>query len=128
MSTIIYDARRLKAYGRLQELAACVGRDEVFVRELWKALVEDDELMKEFAWFLDHHSLLDEMKCCGYGLTDLYVWLIERFNLMMDYGKNGQECNKDALVLDAFMMMSELKKNPEEYVRRLSRGEHMDRM
>ena len=127
MGTIIYDARRLKAYGRLEELAALVGRDESYVKELWMGLVEDDELMKEFAYFLDNYTLLDEMKCCGYGLTDIYVWLIERFNLMMDYGKNGQECNKDALVLDTFLTMAEMKKNPEEYVRRLERGEHMDR-
>ena len=40
MGTIIYDARRLKAYERLNELARCVGRDESYVKELWKAFLK----------------------------------------------------------------------------------------
>ena len=128
MGTIILDARKIKAYERLCELAEYVGREAGFVEELWKALLEDDELMKEFVYYLDHHALLDEMKCSGYGIMDIYVWMIERFNLMMDYGKNGQECNKDALVLDAFLKMAQMKKDPDAWVKRLGRGEHMDRL
>ena len=128
MGTIILDARRIKAYERLRELAECVGRDETFVEKLWKFLVEDDAFMKEFVYYLDHHALLDEMKCCGYGIMDIYVWMIEHFNLMMDYGKNGQECNKDALVLDAFLELARMKKDPDVWVKRLGQGEHMDRL
>ena len=94
MNTIIYDARRVKALGRLQELAAYTGREEAFVESLWKELVADGDFMKEFVYYLDNHTFLDELKCEGYGLTDLYVWMLERYNLMQDYGKNGPDCDK----------------------------------
>lgn len=126
MNTIIYDARRIKAYEKLQELGTYTGKAGSFIEELWKALLSDGDLMKEFIYYLDHHTLLDEMKCQGYGLTDLYVWLLERYNLMQDYGKNGSECNKEALVLDTFWAMAEMKKDPETYIRRLNEGLGMD--
>lgn len=126
MSAIIYDARRVKAYERLQELKAYTGKKQEYVDALWRELVADGELMKEFTYYLDHHTLLDEVKCEGYGLTDLYMWLIGHFNLMQDYGKNGPDCDKEELILEAFTMMSEMKRNPQEYVKRLNSGLGMD--
>lgn len=127
MNTIIYDARRIKAYEKIQELGVYASKDEMFIEQLWKELVSDGDLMKEFTYYLDHHALLDEMKCEGYALTDLYVWLLQRYNLMQDYGKNNADCNKEALVLDTFGMMAAMKKNPQEYVKRLNSGLGMDR-
>ena len=89
-------------------------------------MVADGELMQEFAYYVDNQTLLDQIKCEGYGLTDLYVWQVERYNLMQDYGKNGAECNKVAMVLDSLYMMAQMKKNPEEYVKRLNSGLGMD--
>lgn len=128
MNTIIYDARRIKAYEKIKELGVCAGKDERFIEQLWRELVSDGALMKEFTYYLDHHGLLDEMKCEGYALTDLYVWLLQRYNLMQDYGKNNADCNKEALVLDTFVMMAEMKKNPQEYIKRLNNDLGMDKL
>lgn len=127
MSAILYDARRIKAYERMQELGASTGKTQEYIDELWRELISDGGLMKEFTYYLDNHMLLDELKCEGYGLTDLYVWLLQRYNLIQDYGKNNEDCNKDALVLDAFSMMAAMKRNPAEYIRRLNGGLGMDR-
>lgn len=128
MNTIIYDARRIRAYERIQELGRYTGRDAEFIEKLWKALVSDGALMKEFVYYLDNHTLLDELKCRGYGLTDLYVWLLERYNLMQDYGKNTAACNKEAMVLDTFWMMAQMQKDPDTYIKRLNGGLGMDWM
>lgn len=126
MGAIIYDARRIKAYERIRELGEYAGKDQTVIDALWKELVLDGELMKEFIYYLDYHTFLDEVKCRGNGLTDLYVWLLKRYNLMQDSGKNGADCNKEALVLDAFSMMVDMKKNPEAYTKRLNDGLGMD--
>ena len=120
MGTIIYDARRVKGYEYLKELCAYANRDETFQENLWKELAVDGDLMKEFAHYADHQTILDEMKCEGYTLTALYVWQIEHHNLMQDYGKNGADCNKVAMILDSLYMMAQLKKNPEDYLKRLN--------
>ena len=127
MGTIIYDARKIKAYEDIRALGEYAGKEEEYIDELWKGLLFDAELMKEFMYYLDHHALLDEVRCEGYGLTDLYVWNISKYNLYRDLGKNPVECNKEAMVLDSFMSMIEMKKNPEEYCKWLSQDNGMDR-
>lgn len=128
MSAIIYDARKIKAYENLRALGEFAQKNQDYIDKLWNGLLLDPELMNEFMYYLDHHTLLDEMKCHGYGLTDLYVWNIGQYNLYQDLGKNPLECNKEGMVLDSFMNMLEMKKNPEEYLKRLSTDNGMDRI
>ncbi|MBR5421174.1 MAG: hypothetical protein IK115_08520 [Lachnospiraceae bacterium] len=123
---IIFDARRVKAYERLKELAALCGRDEAYREELWEELLKDAGLMGAFMYYLDEKSLYDGVSCEGYGLTDVYFYQLRRFDVSKDIGKNSPECAKDALVLDSFLFMARMKREPEKYVRLLDSGPGMD--
>ena len=127
MNGIIYDARRIKAYEGMQELARYAGKSEEFVAKLWESLILDKDMMKEWMYYLDHHILLDEVVCEGYSLTDLYVWQMKHYNLVQDIGKNTPDCNKEAMVLDAFAAMFCMKKDPALYRKRLENDAGMDR-
>lgn len=128
MSGILYDARKIKAYDGLVQLGEYAGKSKEFVESLWVELILDEELMKEFMYYLDHHTLMDEAKCRGYALTDLYVWQMDRYNLIREIGKNTSGCNKEAMVLNAFRTMIDMKKDPDTYVERLTRGTGMDEL
>ncbi|MBP5608102.1 MAG: hypothetical protein J6X66_07530 [Lachnospiraceae bacterium] len=128
MSMIILDARRIKAYEYLKILGEAAGKEEEFLEELWGELYTDDELMGEFMYYLDHHSLFGAIECSGYSLTDLYFYLMRLYELGQDIGKNYADCNKETLVLDCFHMMSQMKKDPAPYIRKLERGLGMDRV
>ena len=84
--------------------------------------------MKEFMYYLDHHTFCDEDVCNGYSLSDLYVWQMDRYNLIRDIGKNTVCCNKEAMVLNTFQTMLNLKKDPVTWVRRISAGEGMEQL
>lgn len=122
MGGIIYDARRIKAYEYLQELGKLTGKSQDFIDELWRMILQNGDLMEEYMYYIDHHTFLDEIKIEGYGMSDIYMWLIRRFNLMIDYGKNEADCNKEALVLDTFWHMGQMKVYPVEYRKRLEDG------
>lgn len=128
MSGILYDARMVKAYEGMVQLGEYAGKSDGFIESLWGDLLSDEELMKEFMYYLDHHTLLDEAKCRGYGLTDLYVWQMDRYNLIREIGKNTAGCNKEAMVLNAFRTMIDMKRDPDTYMERLTRGTGMDQM
>lgn len=127
-NTIIIGTGMLKTYECLQELVAYADKDDAYINELWQGLLQDEALMKEFQYYLEKHTLLDAYKCEGYGLTDIYVWEMSRYNLYHDIGKNTDGCDKDALVLETFYDMVELKKNPKAYIRRLTEDPGMDKM
>ncbi|MCM1327616.1 MAG: hypothetical protein NC094_10600 [Bacteroidales bacterium] len=125
---IVYDARRVKAYEGLCALGEYAGKDLNWLDELWTELVSDSNLMKEFMYYLDHHTFLDEIKCRGYGLTDLYVWQMDRYNLIRDIGKNTSACNKETMVLNTFRTMLDMQKEPEIYLKKLTAGIGMDQL
>lgn len=127
MNGVIYDARRIKAYEGMKKLGSYAGKSEEFISKLWEALVLDEGMMKEWMYYLDHHTLLDEVVCEGYSLADIYVWQMKHYNLVQDIGKNTADCNKEALVLDTFAAMLFMKKEPELYKKRLEEGRGMDR-
>ena len=128
MNGIVYDARKVKAYEGLLALGEYAGKDGKWLEELWEGLVFDEALMKEFMYYLDYHTFCDEDMCRGYGLSDLYVWQMDRYNLIRDIGKNTSACNKEAMVLNTFRTMLQMKKDPDNYVRRLTTGEGMDQL
>lgn len=128
MNGIIYDARRIRAYEGMMSLGEYAGREEKWLSRLWEDLLGDEGLMKEWMYYLDHHSFLDEEKFSGYGLTDIYVWQMDRYNLIREIGKNPRSCNKESMVLGAFRSMLDMKADPETYIRRLTDRPGMDQL
>ncbi len=126
MAGILYDARRIKAYEGMFALGELAGEDKTWCEGLWEEIVFDAELLDELVFYLENHSLLDRMKCEGYGLTDLYIWQMNRYNIIGDTGKNTEACNKERMVLHAFYDMAAMKKNPAAFVKKMTLGRGMD--
>lgn len=127
MSQIIYATEKIRAYDGLKRLCEYAGKPDEWCSELWLALLEDGELYEEFVYYLEHHGFADSMKAEGYSLTDFYVWQMERYNLFSDSGKNTESCNKEALVLEAFRTMVDIKRNPACLKQKLGEGAGMDK-
>jgi hypothetical protein len=127
MAGILYDARRLKAYDRLVEIGETSGETRQWCDKLWEDMVFQSDLLEEFIYFLDNHCLKDNVKCEGYGLTDLYMLQLNKFNVMGDSGKNTELCNKDRMVLWAFRDLIDMKKNPEAFISNMKLDAGMDK-
>ncbi|MCQ2522932.1 MAG: hypothetical protein MJ123_01220 [Lachnospiraceae bacterium] len=126
MANIILCTGKLKVYEDLKYLCEFTGKGDDFRDSLWEALSNWEELYDEFAYYIDNHALKDQLSILGYSLTDLYIHMIENYNLLNDTGKNTFLCNKEAMVLESFMGMWKLKENPQEYVKKLEAGRGMD--
>jgi len=128
MANIILDSRKIMVYEDLKYLSEFCGKNSAFADELWSGMLENEELYQEFMYYLDNHSLKDEMRVEGYTLTDIYVNSLWSYNLFADTGKNTAACSKDSMVLDTFMGMLKLIRNPEEYKKNLHTGKGMDKL
>ncbi|MCM1182930.1 MAG: hypothetical protein NC337_06125 [Roseburia sp.] len=126
MAGIVYDARRVKVYEGLLALGALAGEPQEWCDALWADILSAPDLFEELVFYLEHHYLTEKVKCCGYSLIDLYVWQMNRYNLIGDSGKNTDACNKDRMVLKAFRDMVEMRRHPEEYLKKLTLGREMD--
>lgn len=124
---IIIDGRLVKAYDRLEALSEFAGKDKDYPGVLWDKLLAEPLLMEEFMYYLDNHTFSDRLKCRGYGLTDLYFFNMRNVEINQDVGKNYGDTNKEGLALDTFLMMSEMMKDPDRFVKLLESGPGMDR-
>lgn len=127
MADIIYDARRVKVYEGLMALGEFAGETKEWCGGLWDELILAPELFEEFVYYLEHHCLTENVKCRGYSMIDLYVWQMDRYNIIGDSGKNTEACNKERMVLKAFRDMAAMKKKPDEYVKKMTLGRGMDK-
>lgn len=107
-------------------LGEVADESEEWCNQLWEELLCSQELFEELVFYLEHHYIRDQVQCEGYGLTDLYIWQMNKYNILGDSGKNTDTCNKDRMVLHAFHDMAEMKKNPAVYVKKMTLGRGMD--
>ena len=125
---IIIATSKIKACGLFYDLCRRCGYEDEWTDALWGALVTDEELYDELAYFLSSNTLKDSVQIRGYSLSDLYVFQMNRYNLIREIGKNPVECNKERMVLGAFRMMADMKADPETIVRRIEEGRGEDKL
>lgn len=122
---IIYNSGKIKAYENLKSLSEMVGETLEFADSLWAYMLEDEELLNEFNYFVVNGTIKGEISCGELSLLDIYFSQMSKYNLIHDLGKNPSECVKERMVLHAFKDMMELRKNPNymaEYLKRERNG------
>ena len=112
MSLILYNAGKIKSFENLKALAVLVGETEEYAVDLWQSMLEDEELLNEFNYFVVNRTLLGNVKCGELSLLDVYFNQMTKYNLFLDMGKNTAECSKERMVLHAFKQMVEMRKDP----------------
>lgn len=126
--SIIISTERIKVCQYLYDLCEYCGYDKDWADKLWAELVCNEDIYAEFVYYLENHSLADSVTVEGYSFTDLYFFQMNKYNLLSEIGKNPVECNKERMVLNAFMMMINLRKDPATYIKRLEEGKGEDRL
>ena len=127
-SNIIIATSKIKTCESFYRLCDDCGYDRAFTDSLWGDVITDEEMYGELEYFMVHHTLKDKVKVSGYSLTDLYVFQMDKYNLIREIGKNPTDCNKVRMVINAFRMMIDMKADPETYIRRLEEGRGEDKL
>lgn len=124
--SIVINTTQIKIRGYFDNLCEYAGFDLERADEVWLSIISDSEIYQEFIYYLEHHTFLDKMNVAGYSLSDIYVFQMDKYNLLSEIGKNPVSCNKETMVLKAFHTMSKMKLDPEKYIKRLEEGRGND--
>lgn len=108
---IIIASEKIKLYSELSRLCEFVGYTDEWRDAFWEDLLQEAGIYKEFLYYMEHQDFLDEYKVEGKSVLDIFVWQMRRFNLRLDRGKNGKECDKMAMLLETFRYMIDMKRN-----------------
>lgn len=129
MTSIIYDANKIKIMEFLNQLAAYAGLDNAWADEVWAEFFRHPGVYEEFLYYVNHHELLGRYEIDGYSILECYVW--QRNNQVYRTDERGRfepEGNEETVVLKAFRFMMEMEDNPAEYIRRLEDDLGRDKM
>ncbi|GFI15281.1 hypothetical protein IMSAGC009_00438 [Lachnospiraceae bacterium] len=128
MQGILYDATKVKVCQAFYDICNYAELPAQWSDALWMDILSRKPIYKELIYYIEHHTFLDELKVCGYSLCDLYVWQMNRYNLIKDTGKNSRTCNKEKMAMQAFRTMVDLMDDPKEYRKRLEEGQGTDKL
>ena len=124
----MYDATRVKVCKAFYEICDYAEFARERTDALWMEILSRKQVYRELVYYIAHHTFSDQLKVCGYGLCDLYVWQMNRYNLIKDTGKNPRTCNKEKMAMQAFETLVALIKNPQENLKKLEYGQGTDRL
>lgn len=128
MPNIIYDATRVKVCQGFYQICEYAGLEKEWTDELWQDIISAGDIYEELVYYIEHHTFMDRVKVEGYSLSDLYVWQMDKYNMIRETGKNPITCNKEKMVMRSFRTMVDMKREPEKYVKRLREGRGEDRL
>ncbi len=128
MQGIVYDASKIKVCQGLYDICEYAELDKEWADNLWKDIITCGDIYDEFVYYIEHHTFMDKVKVKGYSLSDIYVWQMDKYNLIREIGKNPRTCNKERMVMRAFRTIIDMQQNPDEYIKRLEEGRGEDKL
>jgi hypothetical protein len=96
------------------------GLGEDFFHSLWKNFLENDDIYKEYVYYLIKQEFPCEAKAEGYTIVDILIWQIDHFKARLDTDTSQTKQNPVSMVLLAFDTFMKLRKEPEKYLRHLA--------
>lgn len=111
----------MDTYGRkeieqwIRTLGESAKEEEVFLKALTEALLEEPEAAQEFAYYMETGDFLCKMKVDGYTVIDVMVWQMDHFKAEMDRGKYEMKDNSSKMILRAFDTLLKMKQQPDRY-------------
>lgn len=111
MRQIIIAGEKLKLYGCLKETCKYVCYTDEWRDRLWEDLLANPPIYREFLYYMEHQDFLCQCTVNGYSIIDIFIWEMRKYNVRTDRGKNGADCDKTAMLLEAFRTMIDMKGN-----------------
>ena len=103
----------------IDQLCKYSGEVETFAEAFYENLKADEEIFQEFIYFMGHGNFACKAKVCGYTVIDVMIWQMDHFKAWLDRDTRGTKQNGDRMLLLAFDTLLKMRKNPEEYIRKM---------
>lgn len=105
MSGIVIAGEKIKLYEYLQNMCAYAGYTQNWQDKFWEDLLKCEAVYQEFLYYADNQDFLLKCKVGGNTVIDILIWEMRKYNVRMDVGRNGPDCDKQAMILEAFREM-----------------------
>ncbi len=95
------------------------GLDTDFFEGFWNRLMQDDEIYKEYVYYLVRQDFACTEKVEGFTIVDVLIWQIDHFKAKLDVDTTLTKRREGSMVLLAFDTFLKMKKDPEKYLQNM---------
>ena len=103
----------------IKELCRYAGEDDAFARRFWEKLSADEEIYREFLYYIANGNFACQAKVEGYTVVDVMVWQMDHFKARLDRDNSGTRQNGDRMLLLAIDTLLDMRRNPREYIAKM---------
>lgn len=89
---------------------------EGFVADFMSRLKDSEEILKEYAFYMENSAFLGEYSVEGMTVVDIMIWQMDHFKSDLDRGLYDMQNNPDKMLLMAFDTMLRMEKEPHKYL------------
>ncbi len=105
MAGLIIASEKIRLYEYLTQLCSYIQYTDEWRDAFWEDLLKNDAVYNEFLYWADKGDFLLACSVGGQTIIDILVWEMRKYNVRLDRGKNGPDCDKQAMVMEAFREM-----------------------
>ena len=103
----------------IKELCSRAGKTKEDAEAFYEKLKADEEICREFVFYMENGSFSCSVKVAGYTVVDILIWQMDHFKAWLDRDVSGSRENKDQMVLMAFDTFLSMKKEPDRYIQKM---------
>lgn len=103
----------------IRELCAHSGKSDAFAENFYMELKADEEIYREFIYYMEHENFACKAKVEGYTVVDIMVWQMDHFKAWLDRDNSQTRQNKDQMLLSAFHTLLDMRKAPDKYIQKM---------
>lgn len=103
--SLIIAGEKIRLFTFLADMCDYIGYTEAWRDSFWEDILKNEYIYQEFLYWADHQDFLLKCKVGGNTIIDILVWEMRKYNVRTDRGKNGKDCDKQAMIMEAFREM-----------------------
>lgn len=126
--SLIIAGEKLKLYQWLCSCCERIGYEDAWRDRFWQDLLLCPGVYQEFLYYADHQDFLLKYQVGGNTVIDILVWEMRKYNIRTDRGKNGPDCDKEAMVMEAFRQMMDSVRHADDLNREMENRNGMDKL
>lgn len=101
------------------QLCQFAGENEAFAADFYESLKADEEIFREFIYYMEHGNFACKAQVRGYTVVDIMIWQMDHFKAWLDRDTTGTKENGDRMLLLAFDTLLKMRKEPEKYIQKM---------
>ena len=108
------------------EICLANGLSEEFAQDFWERILKDEEIYREYVYYLIHQDFACKVKIGGVSIVDVLIWQIDHFKAQLDTDTTLTKRREVSMVILAFDTFLKMREDPDKILKAMQENTGSD--